>query len=429
MNAPYSVNSNLQEPVNSELELGVPLNITVNDTIVNGIVTADINIEITSKLPDGNWKLKVIVAERYKSYDSIPVEWTQSEFFDVFKKAYPGISGVSIPVNHGTYNYQYNFPVEPQWADSLLYTLVYVQNDYDRMVINSGKSITDTMVGVNMITDNITQNLPGKGNYFGQFSVPSDGNFSGFGSDGSGNGFYLQNFEGGFMSGNWTRSQPIWFISFRESGGVNGTLFGGSNCIVMPFYEYRVRGIYDTLFSPVINGADSDDTLFFNYAYAQYLSTYSDSLKVLISTDGGVTYSNEIFNKGGEELATAPSTTITFSPTGANQWGTFIFPLQNIFTDENEPGISPETVELYQNYPNPFNPSTNIRFYSPGNSNLTLEIFDISGRLIKRLINNEAYNEGFHTVIFNATGLSSGVYFYRLSAGSFVTSRKMLLVK
>lgn len=90
MNAPYSVNSNLQEPVNSELELGVPLNITVNDTIVNGIVTADINIEITSKLPDGNWKLKVIVAERYKSYDSIPVEWTQSEFFDVFKKSISG---------------------------------------------------------------------------------------------------------------------------------------------------------------------------------------------------------------------------------------------------------------------------------------------------------------------------------------------------
>lgn len=85
-------------------------------------------------------------------------------------------------------------------------------------------------------------------------------------------------------------------------------------------------------------------------------------------------------------------------------------------------------VKLDQNRPNPFNPETSISFIIPENGNVQLNVFDISGREVARLI-NEYRIAGSHSVSFNASKLPTGVYFYRLSVNSTSIVKKMLLIK
>jgi hypothetical protein len=88
----------------------------------------------------------------------------------------------------------------------------------------------------------------------------------------------------------------------------------------------------------------------------------------------------------------------------------------------------PVAFELYQNYPNPFNPSTKIGFALPRESKVKLEVFNVLGERVA-VLKDEVMPAGVHVVEFNATGLSSGVYFYRLTAGDFVATKKMVLMK
>lgn len=88
----------------------------------------------------------------------------------------------------------------------------------------------------------------------------------------------------------------------------------------------------------------------------------------------------------------------------------------------------PQVYSLSQNYPNPFNPVTNIKFSIPVSGNVKLVLFDILGRAVKTLV-NDVKPAGNYVVDFNASELSSGAYFYRLESGSFVETKKMLLVK
>jgi hypothetical protein len=101
-----------------------------------------------------------------------------------------------------------------------------------------------------------------------------------------------------------------------------------------------------------------------------------------------------------------------------------------IITNESFPGENelPEKIVLNQNYPNPFNPTTVISYELPQSSEVSLQVFDISGRLITTL--NEGYAEaGTHTATFDAGNLSSGVYIYTLQAGDVVLNRKLTLIK
>ncbi len=88
----------------------------------------------------------------------------------------------------------------------------------------------------------------------------------------------------------------------------------------------------------------------------------------------------------------------------------------------------PNKFELEQNYPNPFNPLTTIEYQIPNNSNVIIKLFDLSGREVKTLV-NEAKQAGYYSVVLESSDLSSGVYFYRMSAGSFVSSRKLMILK
>jgi hypothetical protein len=88
----------------------------------------------------------------------------------------------------------------------------------------------------------------------------------------------------------------------------------------------------------------------------------------------------------------------------------------------------PTGFELSQNFPNPFNPTTTIKFSIPQASLVTLKVFDISGKEVITLV-NERRDAGNYDVSFNGAGLSSGMYFYRINAGSFTKVMKMVLVK
>jgi spore coat protein A len=88
----------------------------------------------------------------------------------------------------------------------------------------------------------------------------------------------------------------------------------------------------------------------------------------------------------------------------------------------------PESYALEQNYPNPFNPTTQIRFAMPEEGAVKLEVYNVKGQVVATLIDGVA-PAGEHTVRLDATGLSSGVYFYRLTAGNFTQTKKMTLMK
>ncbi|HEX2788718.1 MAG TPA: zinc-dependent metalloprotease [Ignavibacteria bacterium] len=90
--------------------------------------------------------------------------------------------------------------------------------------------------------------------------------------------------------------------------------------------------------------------------------------------------------------------------------------------------LIPDKFALYHNYPNPFNPTTNIKFDVPELSNVKISIYDINGREIATLVNNQM-NPGSYTADWNATNISSGIYFYRMTTDKFVETRKMMLIK
>ena len=88
----------------------------------------------------------------------------------------------------------------------------------------------------------------------------------------------------------------------------------------------------------------------------------------------------------------------------------------------------PAEFVLKQNYPNPFNPTTVVTYQLPAVSNVKLIVYDLLGRPVATLV-NERQAAGRHSVKFDAGGLPSGVYFYRLQAGSFVSTKKMILLQ
>ena len=106
----------------------------------------------------------------------------------------------------------------------------------------------------------------------------------------------------------------------------------------------------------------------------------------------------------------------------------------NTSSKGNEPKNIPLVFRISQNYPNPFNPVTKINYDLPKDSKVNIVIYDILGREVKRLVNNELKTAGSYIVDFNASNYASGVYFYRIEAeepngNKFVDSKKMVLIK
>ncbi len=108
--------------------------------------------------------------------------------------------------------------------------------------------------------------------------------------------------------------------------------------------------------------------------------------------------------------------------------GIFRFELDGSSTNSELPSEVVEDFRLDQNYPNPFNPSTNINFNLPESGLVTLKVYNLLGQEIAELVNGSMVS-GSYSINFDASGLSSGVYIYRLQAGNQVQTKKMMLIK
>lgn len=149
--------------------------------------------------------------------------------------------------------------------------------------------------------------------------------------------------------------------------------------------------------------------------------------------DSALTRINSAFKGAMDTISTSPLvltntqsvfSTPFFKLSSSNQ-STFIINFSN--NEEEEP----EGFSLFQNYPNPFNPSTSIEFDLPEASTVTLKIYNTLGAEVATLLNKEEMDEGRTTITFEADGLASGVYFYKLllNNGMYQQTKKMLLLK
>jgi plastocyanin len=128
----------------------------------------------------------------------------------------------------------------------------------------------------------------------------------------------------------------------------------------------------------------------------------------------------------------------TFTTTGdfryycENHGGPNGFGMSGIIRVQPATGVDDEKIKLNyklkQNYPNPFNPSTTIEYTIPKGSNVTLKIYNVTGILVRTLI-SEFQPVGNYIVEFDASGFPSGMYFYQLSTGDFISTKRMILLK
>jgi len=147
---------------------------------------------------------------------------------------------------------------------------------------------------------------------------------------------------------------------------------------------------------------------------------------VSFSTDNGSNWTYVGLNSAGVNFLNSIGDT-TYAVTFID--GIYAFTTSTTPTSVSEAPLRiPATFELLQNYPNPFNPSTTIEFDLPSAAHVRLRVFDLLGREVASLVNEEL-SAGRHQAQWNASKMSSGVYFYQMEAGPFVAVRKLVLLK
>lgn len=133
----------------------------------------------------------------------------------------------------------------------------------------------------------------------------------------------------------------------------------------------------------------------------------------------------------------APDSNFVITAVEANTNRTFMKIMStggNVVSIEDERIVLPDDYQLHANYPNPFNPSTTISFTLPLDKAISVKVYDITGRLIRTLVNNEAYPKGTFQVTWDGTStaggtVASGTYLYTLEYGNFRQTRKMTFIK
>lgn len=149
---------------------------------------------------------------------------------------------------------------------------------------------------------------------------------------------------------------------------------------------------------------------------------------VFKSTDNGLNFLNTGVTSSGNQIVSSGNK-IFAAMTGTTTGGVWILTdttLVNINPTANQ---IPASFNLLQNYPNPFNPETNIGYSLPKDALVTLKVYDMLGREVSSLVNGEFQKAGEYTVRFNSTGFTSGIYLYKISAGDFTMTKKMILIK
>lgn len=152
------------------------------------------------------------------------------------------------------------------------------------------------------------------------------------------------------------------------------------------------------------------------------------------STDNGMTWSNAGLPLPTARNASAVAVSSSGSLFASVENGGFLSTTNALISNagnirqDKEEVISAGKFQLFQNYPNPFNPATTISYNIPKADFVNVKVYDLLGREVMTLVNEEQ-SAGFHTVVFQAQSLSSGIYIYMVKAGEYSETRKMLLMK
>lgn len=139
---------------------------------------------------------------------------------------------------------------------------------------------------------------------------------------------------------------------------------------------------------------------------------------------------NEFHIDGSEQLDN-PTYIASYLNTTSDHYPVYTrFLFNDLVSIDNPSANLPQSITLSQNYPNPFNPTTTIQFELPSADIISLVVYDVTGRLVSTLSNNQGYSSGSHQLTFDASALSSGLYFYHLQSASGVNiTQKMMLIK
>ena len=148
--------------------------------------------------------------------------------------------------------------------------------------------------------------------------------------------------------------------------------------------------------------------------------------------------SNSVISSGGHTITNANNILLSSvgeafignatNATQQQQAGFWYVYQQTTITDVDDEDLLPTVFKLEQNYPNPFNPSTIIKFAVPERSNVLIKIYDILGSEVVTLVNEEM-DAGWYQKSFDAYSYSSGVYLFRMEAGTYLSTKKMMLIK
>ena len=162
-----------------------------------------------------------------------------------------------------------------------------------------------------------------------------------------------------------------------------------------------------------------------NISMGTRLVGWANAAGIKKTTDGGATWVQQIYDPYMSASISAVDSLVCWALTNR---GVFRTTSGGGFLSVEDVGEHPSRIILFQNYPNPFNPTTAVSYQLSVVSNVKLVVYDLLGREVAVLV-NQRNDAGLHEVRFNASGLSSGVYVYRLTAGRNLESRKMMLVR
>jgi hypothetical protein len=316
-----------------------------------------------------------------------------------------------------TFSYR---PERLWWNSSALYAqtlqsdIAYFQNGSDSIIVSfSGVRDSTSLFFSKADISGSVGNPAGAGAFVGGSSANDEKEYARLSTNGNGNGSVICVFRQ--RTGNWNVKY------FRT------TNFGNFNTIAG---QSTLWGSSTTNYQPDIVGVRNTNRHYFAF------SNGGDSVHYVAVTAGGGTNHyqklNAIFSSGiqgpkpGFRYTSGDSCFVVYTETGpsdvwvANGCTGAIVGIHNNQT--------PVNYSLSQNYPNPFNPSTSIKFEIPKDGLVKVVVYDILGKEVATLVNDKRA-AGSYIIDFNAAGLSSGVYFYKLIANEFTDIKKMTLIK
>ncbi|MCW8804479.1 MAG: hypothetical protein OQK57_08785, partial [Ignavibacteriaceae bacterium] len=339
---PYSTPGSLQDAYDIQMSKATPLEVSLTDTPVGSdSIRADISVTIHSPLLYGQYYLRVMAVERWVHYASPPGSNGEMDFYDVFRKAYPNITGTQLPLTPGTYDYTFTYPIDAAWVDSMIYSIAFVQDDLSKKVWGSdkGRELPNNL-SVSQLPKLASRPISRPG-------IIEDQPQTILGEDFLLGGFNIELFEGLFPPAGWQVINPDGGITFEHFDGANGPSLGGLKSVKMDFYSYSNVGASDTMYSRIFTGLQVTDSVKFDYAHAEYPGFGPDRMIVKVSLDGGQTFPFTIFDKEGNELATVAAVSNNFVPASGSDWATFSFSLDTIVTFSSVSVQSPNGGELW----------------------------------------------------------------------------------